>query len=258
MRLGSLVSRLVLPVALLSCVLTAPVRAALIAYEGFGYAPGAPLNGQNGGTGWAGGWFAGNPLAFITTPGLTFSGLDDTPGAVTATAKPNPPGGGDITFEQRQLATAVGVDGSTLYLSFLTRPETGFGFYGGLNLGGLFIGQSGPTTTYGLETSTIASSSVEAQVGETVRLVLRARFLAGNDIFDLFVNPAVGGPDPLVADATLTNFDLGLASIITINNAGAWTLDEIRIDAVPEPSAALLVAGGLMLAGLARRRGRRT
>jgi len=266
-RRSRLLSRLVLLSALSLSVFPGSSGAALIAYDGFAYAPGVDLNGQNGGTGWDDAWFAGNPLAFIATPGLAFGGLGTTPGAATATAKPSPPGGGDITFEQRHLADSVGADGTTLYLSVLMRPEAGFGFYGGLNLGSFFIGQSGPTTTYGLEAGAdIASSSVEAAVGETVLLVLRAQFLAGNDVFDLFVNPVPGAAVPLAADATVTGFDLVGTDTVTINNAGAWTIDEIRFGAtfadvtplaVPAPPVALLLAGGLIAGVLVRTRGRR-
>lgn len=242
------------------CLLAAPASAAVIGFEGFDYTSGAPLSGQNGGSGWTGAWGAGNPLAFVATPGLSYGGLLTTGGAATATAKPVPPGGGDITFEQRQLASAVGADGTLLYLSVLMRPETGFGFYGGLNLGSLFLGKSGPSTTYGLESLSIASSSLVANVGETVLLVLRAQFLAGDDVFDLFVNPVVGGPEPLVSDATLS-FDLGTTNLITINNAGAWTVDEIRLGttygdvlprAVPAPAVAPLFITGLAAVALAR------
>ena len=250
--------------ALVSCLLAAPAGASLIAYEGFDYAAGASLNGLNGGSGWSNAWSAGNPLAFIATPGLDFTGLGTTGGAATATAKPNPPSGSDITFESRTLSSTVGADGTTLYLSVLLRPESGFGFYGGINLGALFLGKSGTTSTYGLENSVgTASSSVVANAGETTLLLLRAQFLAGNDVLDLFVNPVAGAPLPLVADATLPLFDLGLTDAIVVNNAGAWTADEIRLGttvedvlpaAVPEPASMSLLMSGLAAAALARRR----
>ena len=205
------------------------------------------------------------PLAFVTTPGLSATGLATTGGAATATAKSVPPSGSEITFETRQLGRNVGAEGTALYLSLLLRPETDFGFYGGVNLGGLFLGKSGTTGTYGLEGSggNIASSSVAASAGDTVLLLLRATFLAGNDVLDLFVNPTIGAPVPLVADASLSGYDLGLANIFTINNAGAWTVDEIRLGttiedvlpaaAVPEPASLTLLACGLGVAAVRRR-----
>lgn len=248
-----------------SCLLAARANAASIAYEGFDYSAGTPLNGLNGGSGWAGAWSAGNPLAFVATPGLAFNGLATTGGAATATAKPDPPGGSDITFENRTLSNNVGADGTSLYLSLLLRPETGFGFYGGVNLGGLFLGKSGTTNTYGLEASggNIASSSVTPTTGDTVLLLLRATFLAGDDVLELFVNPTLGA-EPLLADASLSGFNLGLANVFTINNAGAWTVDEIRLGttfedvvptAVPEPASLTLLACGLGVAAVRRMKG---
>ena len=61
----------------------------------------------------------------------------------------------------------------------------------------------------------------------------------------------------------MTDFDVGMTSAITINNAGGWTLDEIRVGtafadvapaAVPAPPAALLLVTGLMLVGVTRSR----
>ena len=81
-------------------------------------------------------------------------------------------------------------------------------------------------------------------------------------MLDLFVNPVAGAPLPLVADATLP-FNLGPTDTIVINNAGAWTTDEIRLGttvedvlpaAVPEPASMSLLMSGLAAAALARRR----
>ena len=102
-----------------------------------------------------------------------------------------------------------------------------------------------------------------ANAGETTLLLLRAQFLAGNDVLDLFVNPVAGAPLPLVADATLPLFNLGSTDAIVVNNAGAWTADEIRLGttvddvlpaAVPEPASMSLLMSGLAAAALARRR----
>ena len=112
----------------------------------------------------------------------------------------------------------------------------------------------------------IASSSVSAQAGTTVLLVLHAQFQAGNDIFELFVDPVPGIAEPLVADATMANFDLAQPDFLYINNPGGWTMDEIRLGptfaavtpvAVPAPPSSLLIVGGLAVIALARRRSKR-
>ena len=258
MRLLHHLPRLALLMALTVALAPGGAGAAVIAYEGFGYGAGADLSGQNGGTGWAGAWNnQGGAPTLTTAPGLGFGALAVTPGAAsTAVVVTNDPGA-KITTYTRSLATAFGTDGTTTYLSFLLRPDSGFDFYGGLNLGGgLFIGKSGtPVTTYGLETggANIASSSVVATAGEAVFLVLRAQFLAGNDVLDLFVNPTLGGAEPLLADAEMSNVDLALTDLLYINNSGGWTIDEIRVgssfadvapvqvSSVPEPAMLALV-----------------
>lgn len=273
MRLDGLLFRVFLLAALAAGVFPLSARAAAVVYDGFGYPPGVDLNGQNGGVGWAGGWFNQGGAATLTTAaGLGFGNLAVTPGAATT-----PVDNSIVSTYPRNFAAPMGADNTTLYLSFLLRPESDFGFYGGLNLGGYFIGKSGlnsnnqPVTTYGLEggvTGNVASSAVVAQAGTTVLLVLRAQFKAGLDTFDLFVDPVPGLAEPLVADATMTNVDLDLVnnSFLYINNPGGWTIDEIRLGstfadvtptAVPAPSSALLIALGMVVVGLARRRFKR-
>jgi len=98
----------------------------------------------------------------------------------------------------------------------------------------------------------------------TVFLVMKAQFLAPFDIFDLYVDPLPGAAEPLQADAELSGFNLGATNFLYINNAGGWTIDEIRIGStfaavtptsVPEPASLLLVMMGLAAIALARRRG---
>src|SRR5262249_7214638 len=157
-------------------------------------------------------------------------------------------------FYFRPLVDTFGVDNTTVYLSFLLRPEAGFGFYGGVNFG-VFIGKSGITNTYGIEgpTNDISSTSTVATAGETVLLVLRADFLPGNDRFPLYVNPTPGGAEPVTPDAIKTNVDAGTFSEIFVNNAGSYTTDELRVGdtfesvtgvAAPEPGSLVVAALG--------------
>jgi hypothetical protein len=250
---------------ILSCAASSATALADV-YEGFAYPSGTSVNGLNGGTGWGGAWNNSFTVADLTTgPGLTYQNLATTPGGSIA-ATP-----GQVVYFYRPLADTYGADNTTEYLSFLLQPETGFGFYGGVNFGGVFVGKSGKAgvTTYGIEgpVNDIDSSSVVATAGTTVFLVLEAQFLPGDDIYSLYVDPTPGAPQPATPDAVKTDVDSGTSiNSLVINNGGLWATDEIRIGptfasvtpvatTVPEPgSAVLLVFGILALALGARRR----
>ena len=262
MRFDRVSFKLVLLASLALSAVPLGTQAAAV-YDGFGYPPGVDLGGQNGGSGWTGAWFnQGGAPTLTTAADLGFGDLAVTPGAATT------PTGNGITTYPRFFPNNLGANNSTLFLSFLLRPEAGFGEYGGMNLGGFFVGKSGlPVTTYSLEggsVGNVAASNVVAQAGTTVFLVMRAQFQAGNDIFDLFVNPEPGLALPAAADATLYNVDLDLMTnnFLYINNPGGWTIDEMRLgstfaevspSAVPLPSSLLLLAAGLIVFPIARR-----
>jgi hypothetical protein len=235
---------------ILTCVLAAGTAAAnTLASEGFNYTPGLSLNGQNGGSGWSTSWSTPGGLdATIAASSLTFGGLAISNGAVsTAGFQPSNQGSSVATWI-RNLTTPVGADNTTVYLSFLFRPDAGFGFYGGLNFGNLFVGRSGNQTDYGLEgpVNDLSLSSTSVVQGQTVFFVLRASFLPGNDILSLYMNPTPGQPEPSTPDAVKTDLDVGTVTGLTINNYGGFTTDEIRIGTtfaevtplapVPEPA----------------------
>lgn len=256
---------------------------AMPSYEGFGgYSPGASVASLNGGYGWSGGW-GGNGLSLtVSTPGLSHAGLATSPGAATSGA----PVQDVVAWYYRDLEQQIG-NGTTLYLSFLLRPETGISDYGGLSLmgsgGGIFIGESGDAAmgshAYGLESRIpdgpdadtdedvlIDSSTIMASPGETALLVLKATLTAGPDLFELFVNPIPGSSE--AANTVAARFlpaaglDVGSLIYIAINNAGNWTTDEIRIGATfesvipaPAPGVLSLLVAGLAALSIRRRRG---
>ncbi len=60
---------------------TVPTGLSLLAYEGFDYPNNTNIANQSGGIGWAGNWEAnyyGNSSMYVYSPGLTYTGLNDT------------------------------------------------------------------------------------------------------------------------------------------------------------------------------------
>ncbi|HEY3744048.1 MAG TPA: PEP-CTERM sorting domain-containing protein [Bryobacteraceae bacterium] len=260
MRLGT-----ILALAALSTLTTK--ADALIAYDGFSYTAGSSLNGQAGGSGWAGSWSTPGGLdATITASSLSFGGLGTSGGAATTAGFQPSNQGSSVAFWSRNLATPLGADGTTVYLSFLLQPGAGSGFYGGINFGNVFIGVSGNQTDYGLEgpATDLSLSSVPVVQGQTVLLVLEAQFLAGDDQLSLFVNPTPGQAQPATPSATKTDLDLGTVTSLIMNNYGGYTTDEIQIGStfasvtspasVPEPTSAYTLLAGLALMALLKRR----
>lgn len=235
----------------------------LYEYEGFDYPAGSSIYLQNGGSGWSGAWGTPGGLdATIAAASLNGGGLATTGGALTDAAFQPPGQGSSVATWVRYLGTPLGTDGATAYMSFLFRPEAGYGFYGGVNFGGIFVGLSGNQLSYGLEGpgGALALSNVAATAGETVLLVLRVDFAAGNDALKLYLNPLAGAAEPGAASVTKSDLDIGNVDFLTINNYGGFTIDEIRIgssfDAVtplaPVPEPALGWAAGLALAAVLR------
>jgi hypothetical protein len=261
---------------ILACSPTA-ARADLIAYEGFNYPVGTNLNGQNGGSGFAGAWAPGGFNASIFNhltigagslafDNLLTSGNHASAGATTA-----------IAGLTRPLAQSLGAPGTTAYLSFLLRPEgvLGQGVFNGFfgvtleTQGGsepqLFIGKpgGGDLNSYVLENRGgvgQVSSGAAAVVGDTVLLVVRADFTAGNDRITLYVNPTPGGPEP-TSGTVKADANFGTITGLTLYSSGAFSIDELRVGttfadvtpvpaigpgaAVPEPASLSLLGLGL-------------
>lgn len=228
-----------------------------VVYEGFDYPVGSSLAGQNGGSGWAGAWNTPGGADLTISTGLSFGGLATSGGSVVSAPYQPPNDGSSVSYFFRNTASTYGADNTTTYFSFLLHPEAGFGFYGGINIGNLFVGRSGNQADFGLEgpANDVSLSSVPVVVDTTVLLVVRVDFLAGNDHVSLYVNPTPGGPEPPTPDVFKTDLDVGTINSVVINNYGGWLTDDIRIGstfasvtpaaAVPEPSALVLLAAGL-------------
>ena len=249
MRLGSAcASLLALAVAVL--VVNHPACADQLAYEGFGQS--FPIY-ANDGSGFSGPWAQGGFNAFASgytanVGSLSYPSL--RPGVAGSVS-----GGAfsAINGALRNLGEPLGADNTTVYLSFLLRPDGTLdngifnGFFG-VTLNGslsndLFIGKpgGGATDQYVVETrggSGQIPSGTSADVAHTALIVLKAQFLPGNDIFTLYTNPKPGGSEPS-SGAVKSDLDLGTVSKVGIYSSGAFTVDEIRIgtsyeDVVPK------------------------
>ena len=216
-----------------------PARASQIAYEGF--SPSFPIY-ANGGTGFNGPWTQGGFNAFAsgytpTDSSLCVGKLRTGGGSISGGAF------SAINGAIRSLALPLGQNNTTVYLSFLIRPQGTlnkglFGGFFGLTLNGslgndLFIGKpgGGAAEQYVLEArggSGQVTSGTSAEVGRTAFLVVKAEFLPGHDVFTLYTNPSPRDPEP-ASGATKTDLDLGVVSKVGIYSTGDFAVDEIRM-----------------------------
>lgn len=225
--------------AVVTILLSQPAVAAQLAEEDF--TPSFPIY-ANGGFGFAGPWVQGgfNVAASGYTArarSLCYPRLEVSGGSVSGQAF------SAINGAVRDLAQPFGANDTTAYVSFLVQPRGTLndgvlnGFFG-LTLNGslgrdLFIGKpgGGMLEQYVLENrggSGQVPSGVKVKIGRTTLLVLKAQFMAGNDVFTLYVNPKAGRPEP-AGHIVKTDADLGTVPRIGIYSTGAFTVDEIRI-----------------------------
>jgi hypothetical protein len=216
-----------------------PAQATEIARDSF--TPSFPIY-ANSGVGFAGPWVQGGFNVFasgytLRERSLCRAGLDTHGGSVAGDAFPS------INGVVRPLSVPLGADNSTVYVGFRIQPrgtlDDGIfnGFFG-LTLNGslgndLFIGKpgAGVMEQYVLESRGGAGqvpSGIPTVVGRTALLVVKAQFLAGNDVFTLYVNPSPRKPEP-ASNVVKSDVDLGTLSKIGIYSSGAFVIDEIRI-----------------------------
>jgi hypothetical protein len=106
------------PIALVGMLLglagvTSPASAALLAYEGFDYAPGT-LVGQNGGIGFSNAWGTTTGSAAVQAPGLGYGALATTGNKLFMDGA----AGTVQTF--RNITSQRGTDGTTTWISLIT------------------------------------------------------------------------------------------------------------------------------------------
>jgi hypothetical protein len=113
-----------LVVASVACSFPMAADAALLAYDGFDYAPvGSDLLGKSGGFGFSTPWRPGGFNASINTNFDVQNGSLPAGGLITSGNRVQTNAVTAISGLTRDLATPLGVPGTTRYLSFLLRPE---------------------------------------------------------------------------------------------------------------------------------------
>jgi hypothetical protein len=222
------------------------------AYEGFDYSlAGSDLNGNNGGTGFAGPWMPGgyNASLFdnydVAAGSLTFGSLVVSGNRVHSSAV------NAIAGLTRPLSQCLGTPGTTRYISLLLRPEGTLdagifnGFFGlifhrpetfpGANPEPpeLYVGKpgGGAVHEYALENrggSSQVASGVQVEIGKTAFVVIKAEFTEGNDTFTLYMNPAPGCPEPSQG-MVKQDIDNGMITELTLYSSGEFSMDEIRV-----------------------------
>jgi hypothetical protein len=233
--------------------------------------PDGELNGQNGGSGWSGGWFGAGDTVFH--PGLSYSdgtsSLDVAGGAIQLS--------GSASGEFRNLFINLPL-GTTLYVGFICQVTAGD--LVGLNLNSapngqppeLLIGKLRDSPNWGIQDFVGDSSISTVPATEQSFLVLRIEVAPnGLDTFRLYVNPSLSA-EPAAADASfITNngaFSITQARVqetaFGIGGSVSSVFDELRFGAtygdvtprvVPEPSQiALIILGIAGAAGLSLRK----
>lgn len=201
------------------------------AYDGFEYPPSSSLQGANGGVGWAGAWGDGGAtLTGVNPAGLTWPDLLTAGGC----AKTNASNTFELSVYQRALSSYTAPQ-NTIYVSFLFRPDAGFGTGGGLRFGNwpmaMWVGAHPGNYVYGLMTSNGLGddSNVPVVQGQTVLLVARLVKNVNNSVsYSLYVDPTVGAAQPAFPDAAYT-ISGALPQVVNLVNDGGFTTDEIRI-----------------------------
>lgn len=220
-------------VCLVTALFAAPGFGSPVAYDGFGNAPLATLDGSTGGTGWGGAWqdINSSQITSVVGPGLECPGLTVQPGAATT-----PSGGSfDAADYYRPLAPYTSPSG-TLYMSFVLRPDPGYGSYAGLRFGvwprAVWVGVPLGYYSYGMTIGDgfVIDSGIPITPGHADLLVLEVRVTPSMTSYRLFVDPDLRRPQPATADAEWTfGGAIPLPTALELINDGGYTTDEIRV-----------------------------
>lgn len=212
----------------------ARVFAGLLAYDGFGNGPSGSLDGSTGGTGWTTPWQdLGTLLTSVSAAGLMYPGLASTPGAAATDVIVNWNDSADYVRSFGPYSTPD----NRIYISFLYRPESGYGSYGGLQVGTyptqVQFGAIPGYYLYGLRVGHYGfyPSNIPEVQGETAFIVLEIQHFPATlqTRYRLYVDPFAAAPQPPYADVEAVLSGVPLPSGLELLNDGGVTTDEIRV-----------------------------
>lgn len=224
-------SRLLATTVVVGALSSSLHAADLIAYEGFTYGTTASLLGLNGGSGWSAAWVKNQQInTGVATPGLTWPNL-----VTSGNCALTPAFGGSAYSIYTRLLAPYSAPAGKVYVSFLFEPLAIFGEGGGVEFGplngGMIVGAHPGTFHYGLMDTSFSGvdTGVPVQAGETALCVVRIDNNGdGTVTYRLFMNPAVGTPEPAVAQASYTMTGT-LPTLVRVMNDGGFITDEIRL-----------------------------
>ena len=245
-------------------------------FDNFDY-PVGPLNGQNGGTGWLGGW-TGSSVYNVKPGSLSYSNLQTS--GNRAQFDPIDESGTNIT---RTMAS-LGADGSTFWLSFLIsfdgaldQNTADIGLDDSLGFGRLSIGrvrddQANWGVFSGRDSNKPFLSSVPIVSGQPLFVAMSIDLNADptlNDVVKVYFNPntaTTDGAAPGVAPMIFTSYNFASTRVLFALDGSAFpypptfdaNYDPIRggttyfdvapadlSSATPEPASMVLMGGGL-------------
>jgi hypothetical protein len=237
----------------------------LIAYDGADYEAANSITRFDGGTGWGAAWSGGNNVVAggLAFPNLLTSGNRFTTDGNNVHSFRN----FDLSaFPQYLQGGKFGKDGTTLWLSFLTRLDAlAASAYAGVSLFDsateeVFIGMPINQASWGMHVwdfgnpGGITLTTTNVVAGQTVFMVVRLRFGTAGvfDTVDLFLNPTPG-VEPTTPAATRSGSNLSFTQIRfgSGNAATRMSADEFRLgttfnDVAPAavPSLPMLAIAG--------------
>ncbi len=223
-----------LSLAATACV-TSVASPQLIAVDSFSGPPVADLNGSTGGTGWTSAWLdqSVDTVTGISALGLSYTGLDTTPGAAVSDV-----GSGVYPIASYYRAFGALPAGTTkLYVSFLLRADANYGIWGGLRFGNypfaMYVGSPPGMYSFGLMVSEGLGdiSNAPLNQGETNLVIVQISKNAGAGItYKLYLNPVIGQAEPSFALAQFAIAQVNaIPTSLTLDNGGGFTTDEIRV-----------------------------